>query len=75
MTKQDLDRQVRRTAFPGVALVAFIVFGAIVLTGGDWIPGGVIVASAMIGLARQIPVIRKLCNERAATAPRTRPAK
>ena len=70
MTKEDFNRQVRRTAVLTVALVACVVFGAIVLANGDWIPGGVIVASASIGLARQIPVIRKLCNEGPATAPR-----
>ena len=71
MTKEDFNRQVRRAAFLTFALVACIVFGAVVLIEGDWIPGGIIVASASVGFARQLPVIRKLCNERPATAPRT----
>ena len=29
---------------------------------GDWIPGGIIVAAAVVGLAAEIPVIRKLCS-------------
>jgi hypothetical protein len=33
-----------------------------VLAGGDWIPGAIIVAAALVGLARQIPLIRKLCT-------------
>ena len=72
MTKEDFNRQVRQTAFLTTALVAFIVFGAIVLAERDWIPGGVIVASALIGLARQIPLIRKLCKEGPAPARRRR---
>ena len=71
MTKQDFNRQVRRTAVLTVALVACVVFGVIVLAGGDWIPGGIIVASAVIGLSRQIPVIRKLCNDGPALAARS----
>ena len=69
MTKESFNRQVRVTAFLTVALVAALVFGVIVLARGDWIPGGIIVASAVIGLARQIPVIRKLCSEGPAAAP------
>ena len=60
--EQDFNRQVRRTAFTTVALVAGLVFGIILLATGDWIPGAVIVAAAVIGLAVEIPVIRKLCG-------------
>jgi hypothetical protein len=56
--KAHFDRQVRRTAFMTVALLAALVFGIVVLVGGDWIPGGIIVAATLIGLAKQIPVIR-----------------
>ncbi len=73
--KEDFNRQVRRTALLAVALVAALVFGVIVLAEGDWIPGGIIVASALIGLARQIPGIRKLCGAGPAPcAPRSKPA-
>lgn len=69
MTKESFNRQVRVTAFLTVALVATLVFGVLVLARGDWIPGGIIVASTLIGLARQIPLIRKLCSEGPAPAP------
>ena len=60
---EDFDRRVRRTAVITVALLAALVFGIVVLAGGDWIPGGITVVAALIGLARQIPVIRDLCSE------------
>jgi hypothetical protein len=31
-----------------------------VLASGDWMPGALIVAAGLIGLAREIPVINKL---------------
>ena len=60
--KQQFNRQVRRTAVTTVALSFALLFGIIVLAGGDWIPGGIIVAAALVGLSRQIPLIRKLCT-------------
>ena len=42
------------------------------LANGDWMPGGIIVVATLIGLAGQIPVIRKLCNDPAAPSPPTR---
>lgn len=75
MTKEEFNRQARRTAFLTVALMAALVFGIIVLTGGDWVPGGVIVASSMIGLVSQIQVIRKLCRQGPTLAPpRSKPS-
>lgn len=72
--KADFNRQVRLTAIVTLALLAALVFGIVVLVGGDWIPGGIIVAAAMVGLARQIPVIRKLCSEDVApSSPRSKP--
>jgi hypothetical protein len=56
------NRQVRTTAFLTVALLAALIFGIVVLASGDWIPGGIIVGASLIGLARQIPVIQKLCT-------------
>jgi hypothetical protein len=61
--KEEFDRQVRRTAVMSVALAAALVFGSIVLAGGDWIPGGIIVAATVIGLSQQIATIRRLCCE------------
>lgn len=66
---RDFNRQVRRTASLTLALVGFIVFGVLVLADGDWIPGWIIVAAALVGLGRQIPTIRKLCRQSPASAP------
>jgi hypothetical protein len=60
--KDDFNRQVRLTALLTVGLLAALIFGIIVLAGGDGIPGTIIVAASLIGLARQIPVINKLCR-------------
>jgi hypothetical protein len=62
-TKEEFNRQVRRTAFLTVGLFAALIFGIIVLAGGDWIPGTVIVAASLIGLAGQISVINRLCRQ------------
>ena len=59
----DFKRRVRRTALLTVALSAALIFGIVVLAGGDWIPGGITVVAALVGLAGQVPVIRELCNE------------
>ena len=55
----DLDHQRRRAALITVALFAALVFGLVVLAGGDWIPGGITVAAALVGLARQIPAMQR----------------
>jgi hypothetical protein len=60
--KQQWNRLVRRTAALAVGLAAALVFGVLVLAGGDWIPGTVIVVASAIGLAREIPLIRRLCS-------------
>ena len=67
--KQEFNRQVRRTAFLTVGLSAALVFGIVVLAGGDWIPGTIIVAATLIGLARQVPVIRRLCSADSSPSP------
>ena len=64
--KDEFNRQVRRTALLTVGLLAALIFGIIVLAGGDWMPGTLIVAASLIGLASQIPVINKLCRAGAA---------
>ena len=63
--KEDFSRRVWRTALLAVGLLAALTFGAIVLAGGDWIPGAIIVVASLIGLARQIPIIARLCSEAA----------
>ena len=70
--KEEFNRLVRRTAFLTVGLAAALVFGIIVLAGGDWVPGLVIVVAALIGLANQVPVIRRLCSGEPTPEPRTR---
>jgi hypothetical protein len=64
----DFDLRVRRTALITVALAGALVFGIVVIAGGDWIPGGITVVAALVGLARQIPVIRDLCAEEPASS-------
>jgi hypothetical protein len=71
--KDEFNRQVRLTAFLTVGLVAALIFGIIVLAGGDWIPGSLIVAASLIGLARQIPVINKLCRQASPSPPHGKP--
>ena len=60
--KDDFNRQVRLTALLTVGLLAALIFGIIVLAGGDWTPGTLIVAASVIGLARLVPVIATLCR-------------
>jgi len=60
--KEDFNRRVGRTALLAVGLLAALIFGILVLAGGDWLPGAIIVVASLIGLARQIPVIAKLCS-------------
>ena len=73
--KQEFNRQVRQTALLTVGLAAALVFGIIVLITGDWIPGTIIVAATLIGLANQVPVIRRLRSEQSSPSPpRHKPA-
>ena len=71
--KDEFNRQVRLTALLTVGLLAALIFGIIVLAGGDSIPGTIIVAASLIGLARQIPVINKLCRQAPPSPPHRRP--
>ena len=71
--KDEFNRQVRVTALLTVGLFAALVFGIIVLAGGDWLPGTIIVAASLIGLARQIPVINKLCRQAPPSPPHGKP--
>ena len=71
--KEDFNRRVWRTALLTMGLLAALIFGAIVLAGGDWIPGTLIVAASLIGLARQIPVINKLCRQAPPSPPHRKP--
>jgi hypothetical protein len=62
MDRQTWVRRVRRTAFLTVGLAAALIFGVLVLAGGDWIPGTVIVVASALGLARELPVVHELCS-------------
>lgn len=74
MTAKDhFNRQVRLTALLTVGLLATLIFGSIVLAGGDWIPGTLIVVASLIGLGRQIPVINKLCRQLPPSPPHGKP--
>src|SRR5689334_14120260 len=71
--KQDFSRRVWRTALLTVGLLATLIFGIIVLAGSDWIPGAIIVAASLIGLAKQIPIVRELCSGAAPSPPHGKP--
>jgi hypothetical protein len=71
--KNEFNRQVRQTALLTVALLAALIFGIVVLAGADWIPGTLIVAASLIGLARQIPIINKLCKQAPPSPPHGKP--
>jgi hypothetical protein len=71
--KAEFNRQVRQTALLAVALLCALIFGVIVLAGGDWIPGTLIVAASVVGLARLIPVINRLCREAPPSPPHGKP--
>jgi hypothetical protein len=46
-----------------LAFAAGGVFGVVLLADSDWIPGGILVASGLVGLALQIPAITKQWRE------------
>jgi hypothetical protein len=71
--KEDFNRRVWRTALLLVGLLAALIFGIVVLADSDWIPGSIIVAASLIGLARQIPIIAKLCSGAAPSPPHGKP--
>jgi hypothetical protein len=62
MADEQFNHQVWRTATTTVALAACLVFGIFVLASGDWLPGGILVAASTVGLAREMPVVRRLCR-------------
>lgn len=71
--KNQFDRQVRHTALLFVALLSALIFGIVVLTSGDWIPGTIIVAASVIAVARLIPTINRLCRQGPPSPPRGTP--
>lgn len=74
MTAKDtFHHQVRVTAFLTVGLLAALTFGILVLAGGDWIPGTIIVAASLVGLIRQVPVLVRLLRQQPPTSPQGKP--
>ena len=59
---RNFSHQIWRAAIITSALGACLIFGIIVLTSSDWLPGGIIVAASTVGLAREIPIICSLCS-------------
>lgn len=56
-------RSAARLAVYVAVFVAIVAVGIVLLATGNWIPGGVILAAALVGLAAQIPVIRNARRE------------
>jgi hypothetical protein len=71
--KNEFNRQVRQTALLTVALLSALTFGITVLAGADWIPGTVIVTASVIGLARLVPTIFRLCRQAPPSPPHGKP--
>jgi len=71
--KEDFNRRVWRAALLTVGLTGALIFGAIALAGGAWIPGVIIVVASLIGLAGQIPIIAKLCGGPGPSPPHGKP--
>jgi hypothetical protein len=71
--KEDFNRRVWRTALLTLGQLAALIFGAVVLAGGDWIPGAIIVVASLIGLGTQIPIIARLCRGAAPPPPHGKP--
>ena len=72
-SKEDFNRRVWGTALLTVGLLAALIFGAIVLVGGDWIPGVIIVVASAVGLATQIRIITSLCRGGTPSPPHGKP--
>ena len=71
--KDEFNQQGRETALLTVALLSALIFGIIVLAGADWIPGTIIVVASVIGLARLIPAINRLCRQAPPSPPHGKP--
>ena len=76
---EDFKHLVRRTALATFSFAAGLIFGIILLViDHDWIPGSIIVGASLVGLAAQVPVIRRLrrvrSEARSPSPPTQRPA-
>ena len=57
MTDKESSRLAWRTALMTFGLAAALVFGIVVVAGGDWLPGTITVAASLVGLAGQVQAI------------------
>jgi hypothetical protein len=76
---EEFKHLVRRTALTTLSFIAGLVFGIILLVvDNDWIPGSIIVGASLVGLAAQVPAIRRLHRLRSEaqslSPPRQKPA-
>lgn len=74
--QEEHKRLVLRTVLATFTAVAGVAFGTILLVvDHDWIPGSIIVVAALVGLAAQASVIRRLRSDgRPPSPPRHKPA-
>ena len=63
--KEDFSRRVWRTALLAVGLLRLAHLRGHRAGRRNWVPGAIIVVASLIGLARQIPIIARLCSEAA----------
>jgi hypothetical protein len=71
-SREEFKREVGQATAITIALVAALIFGIIIiLTESDWIPGGIAIGAGVVGLSREIPVIRKLCSTELPPSPPT----
>jgi hypothetical protein len=73
---EELKHLVRRTALATFGFAAGLIFGIILMVvDHDWIPGSIIVGASLVGLAAQVPVIRRLRSDARSPSPsRQKPA-
>jgi hypothetical protein len=66
---REFNHLARRTAVLTVGLAAALVFGILVLAGGDWLPGTIIIVASLVGLAGQAPTMRTLWRQHRPPSP------
>lgn len=66
----EFKHLVRRTALATFSFAAGLVFGIILLVvDHDWIPGSIIVGASLVGLAGQVPGIRRIRSQAHSPSP------
>lgn len=54
--------RVTRAVAGAVAYLAFITFGILLITDGDWVPGSLILGAGIVGWVVLVPLIGRLCR-------------